>query len=69
VAAGLQISSTRGPAVTSLNRLHAVIHQYRTAPIAEVVSVLAAVEVFKVPGSNFTRTQHLIFFLHAVRFS
>ena len=56
-AAGLQISNTRGPAVMSLkplltlHRLSIVIHQYCTAPIAEVVSALTVVKFlrFQVP--------------------
>jgi len=43
-----------------LDRLRVVIHQYRTAPIAEVVSVLAV--FFEVAGIKPIR-RHLIFFL------
>ena len=40
------------------------------AAIAQVVSALAVVKVSTLvfPGSNPTRGQHLIFFLHVVRF-
>jgi len=38
-----------------------------TAPIAKVISALAVIEVFDVPGSNPTRRQHLTFLLRNVR--
>ena len=48
------------------SRTRLVIHRYCTAPIAEVVSALAVVEVFEVPGSNPTRGQQLNFFFRVV---
>jgi len=73
LAAGLQISNTCRPGLTvlkrlsNLDRLGIIICHVVQAPIAEVVSVLAVIKVFKVAGSNSTYRQHLVFFLHVVK--